>query len=77
MRPTLAVPMADRKPLSAAQSALAAALAPLDGARILGGCDDCDAYQTPVHIGRGAWVLQVFHDGWCPTLRRMRAQADE
>jgi hypothetical protein len=66
------VQMADRKPLSPVQSALADALGPLDGARIPGGCEDCEAYQTPVQIGRGAWVLQVFHDDWCPTLRRIQ-----
>ena len=47
-------------------------LGPLDGALILGGCEDCDAYQEPVQVAFSVWVLKVYHDDWCPTLRRMQ-----
>jgi hypothetical protein len=46
-------------------------LGPLDGARIPGGCDVCNAYQVPQCIGHKAWVLHVYHDDWCPLLREM------
>lgn len=44
-----------------------------DGARIPGGCDTCDAYQT-VHAdayGPNLHRIAVHHDGWCPTYKRM------
>jgi hypothetical protein len=50
--------------------------AALRGAEILGGCDECDAYQTMkadpdcsslVH-------LHVHHDDWCPFLTRIEAK---
>jgi hypothetical protein len=44
---------------------------PLDGARIPGGCNSCEAYQTPECIAHGVWILKVFHDDWCPTLREV------
>jgi len=50
-------------------------LGPLDGGRIPGGCDACDAYQKPVQIGFGVWVIQVFHDDWCPVLERIAREA--
>jgi hypothetical protein len=49
-------------------------LAPLDGARIPGGCDDCDAYQIVVATAggmRGVSAIQIYHDDWCPTLAVM------
>jgi hypothetical protein len=48
---------------------------PIDGARIPGGCEDCDAFQKPVQIAFGVWVLQIFHDDWCPTLKRMEGRS--
>jgi hypothetical protein len=41
-------------------------LAALDGARILGGCDDCNAYQTLEIVSPGVTVLAVHHDDTCP-----------
>lgn len=40
----------------------------LDGARIPGGCDWCNAYQTVTPLTAGAWSLTVHHDDWCPWL---------
>jgi hypothetical protein len=48
-------------------------LGPLDGARIPGGCDRCDAYQVPVCIANSVWVIQVCHDDWCPVLAAKEA----
>lgn len=57
-----------------ARDDLQAMLGPLDGGQIPGGCEDCDAYQVPTCIAHGVWVLQVFHDDWCPTLQRMEGR---
>lgn len=45
-----------------------------DGARIPGGCDNCDAYQTVTPIVAGAWQVTVHHDDWCPTLQAIEAK---
>jgi hypothetical protein len=45
-------------------------LGPLDGARIAGGCDYCNAYQTVEPIEAGVWTCRVHHDDWCPWLKR-------
>lgn len=42
---------------------------PLDGARIPGGCDHCNAYQTVTPVEAGMWNLRVHHDAWCPWYR--------
>ncbi len=41
-----------------------------DGARIPGGCDHCDAYQTITadKWGPNAHGITVHHDDWCPWL---------
>jgi hypothetical protein len=47
----------------------------LDGARIPGGCDHCDAYQdiTANACGhRGVHLLTIRHDDDCPELARRR-----
>jgi hypothetical protein len=44
-------------------------LGPLDGGRIPGGCDSCDAYQVSECVANNVWVIKVFHDDWCPLLR--------
>jgi hypothetical protein len=49
-------------------------LGPLDGARILGGCEHCDAYQTVEAVKPGVWVIHVFHDEWCPVLLKMEGK---
>lgn len=61
-----------RRRLSPAQEAVAGVLGPLDGARLPGGCDDCEAYQT-VEPGPfpGVWINRVHHDDWCPALALM------
>jgi hypothetical protein len=41
-------------------------LGPLDGARIPGGCDRCDAYQPVEATLAGVWKITVHHDDWCP-----------
>jgi hypothetical protein len=38
-------------------------------ARILGGCEDCDAYQSIRKAG-ATYVLTIFHDDTCPTYLR-------
>jgi len=55
--------------LSPGQSEMLATLGPLEGKRIPGGCDHCDAYQTVEPIEAGAWRVVVHHDDWCPWLR--------
>ena len=62
-----------RKP-SPAQAGIARMLGPLDGARIPGGCDMCDASQTVTPISAGVWTINVHHDAWCPFLRNLEAQ---
>ncbi len=52
---------------------LADTFGPLDGARIPGGCDTCDAYQTVTPVTAGVWIINVHHDDWCPTLARIEA----
>ena len=34
-------------------------LGPLDGARILGGCDYCDAYQEVEPVRAGVWIIHI------------------
>lgn len=41
-------------------------LGPLDGARVPGGCDSCDAYQTVGPLAEGVWQVAVHHDDDCP-----------
>ncbi|MCH7900284.1 MAG: hypothetical protein IH818_05190 [Acidobacteria bacterium] len=49
-------------------------LGPLQGARILGGCDLCNAIQVvqPTAMARGIWYLTVYHDDSLPTPRDER-----
>ena len=44
-------------------------LGPLDGARIPGGCEHCNAYQTVRAVSAGVWNITVHHDDWCPVLK--------
>lgn len=46
----------------------------LDGARIPGGCDQCDAYQTVRAEAPGVWVIDVFHDEGCPVLLKVEGR---
>jgi hypothetical protein len=48
-------------------------LSGLDGLRIPGGCDDCDAYQTVDSTLAPAYRVTVHHDDTCPAYRAMRA----
>lgn len=54
--------------LSESQARIARRLGPLDGERIPGGCETCDAYQTVALATPGVWMTNVHHDDWCPTL---------
>jgi hypothetical protein len=50
--------------------------AALDGLRVPGGCDDCDAYQELVSAAYGVpgvHAIKIHHDDWCPTYARMQA----
>lgn len=38
----------------------------MDGAKIPGGCDECDAYQSMSVDTDGICHLTVHHDDWCP-----------
>lgn len=49
-------------------------LAPLAGARIAGGCEHCDAYQTVHPVVDGVWSIAVCHDDWCPWFRQHERQ---
>ena len=61
--------MSNRRKLPRRQGPVDALIARLDGARLPGGCDRCDAYQVvsayaigPVH------EIDVYHDASCPDL---------
>lgn len=54
--------------LSESQARIARRLGPLDGKRIPGGCETCDAFQTAESVSAGVWKITVHHDEWCPTL---------
>jgi hypothetical protein len=66
------MPDPDARPLSPQQTAVARALGPLDGARLPGGCDRCDAYQTVTPATAGVWAITVHHDDWCPVVANVR-----
>lgn len=55
------------------RAAITDVLGPLDGGRIPGGCDSCDAYQTPRQLAVGVWQVDVYHDRWCPVLAQAGA----
>lgn len=38
----------------------------LAGARVQGGCEDCDAYQVMESAHPGFVVAHIYHDDWCP-----------
>lgn len=44
----------------------------LDGLRLAGGCDRCDAYTEVRSGGDGVSVMTVRHDDDCPDLARRR-----
>jgi hypothetical protein len=50
----------------------------LKGQKVLGGCFDCDAYQTidedPVHLG--VWHINIHHDDSCPYLKGLEERQD-
>jgi hypothetical protein len=60
--------------LSPGQADAARMLGPLEGARIPGGCDQCDAYQMVEPVAPGVWTINVYHDDWCSFLRAREAQ---
>lgn len=41
----------------------------VEGQRLPGGCDDCDAYQTLDKHDSGVFMLAVHHDDTCPFYR--------
>jgi len=52
------------------QSPVSAQITALDGARIPGGCEQCDAYQV-IRAAQGhpnIHVVEVYHDDGCPWL---------
>jgi hypothetical protein len=58
------------------QHPVTALIAPLDGARIPGGCDHCDAYQVvtaSVQGHRNVHMITVCHDDDCPWLAVRKA----
>jgi hypothetical protein len=65
--------MSKRHRLSRAQASAQALLGPLDGARIPGGCHDCNAYQVVRPESAGVWRIEVHHDDWCPFLAAREA----
>jgi hypothetical protein len=60
--------------LSETQARIARQLGPLDGKRIPGGCETCNAYQTIEPVEAGMWMINVHHDEWCPTLATIERQ---
>jgi len=59
--------------LSKIQAKVARTLSPLEGERIPGGCDRCDAFQIVEPIDGGVWTLTVYHDDNCPFLKESKA----
>lgn len=55
--------------LSDSQQRALETLGPLEGKKIPGGCDHCDAYQTVEPVTAGVWTMTVHHDDWCPFLK--------
>ena len=51
--------------LSAGQAEGLRQLGPLEGQRIEGGCDHCDAFQTVAPVGPGVWRISVYHAPDC------------
>ena len=52
------------------QNPISAQITALDGARIPGGCGQCNAYQV-IRAAQGhpnLHVIEVYHDDWCPWL---------
>jgi len=54
--------------LSPVQARMARTLGPLQGAKLPGGCEWCDAYQTVEPIRAGVWKITVHHDSDCQWL---------
>ena len=46
-------------------------LSGLDGLRVPGGCEDCDAYQTFDSSQAPIYRITVHHDDTCPAYRAM------
>ncbi len=66
---------ATRRKSHPARDVLLPILGPLDGARIAGGCDECDAYQTTAQIQPLEWKVTVHHDDGCPWYAARRGGA--
>ena len=62
--------MSNRRKLPRRQSPVDALIASLDGARLPGGCDSCDAWHTVSAYGIGGVIhhIRVYHDASCPLL---------
>lgn len=45
--------------------------AAMDGARIPGGCEHCNADQVPSVDAFGILHITVEHDDWCPFLKQV------
>lgn len=67
--------MSNRKRIKP-QNPVSGLLAALDGARIRGGCEHCDAYQTVHAHAHGADLhrITVCHDDDCPELAARQAR---
>ena len=50
-------------------------LGPLQGSKIPGGCESCNAYQTVEPTMAGAWHIRVHHDDDCKWLAARKGQA--
>jgi hypothetical protein len=55
--------------LSKVQAEAVRAFGPLDGKRIPGGCEKCNAFQVVEPAAAGVWMLNVYHDDACPFLK--------
>lgn len=51
---------------------LKAVFASMEGQRIPGGCDHCDAYQEMKVDDLGIFYVYVCHDDWCAFLQARR-----
>ena len=41
-------------------------LGAIDGLRVAGGCEHCDAYQTVEPAFEGVWIFIIHHEDECP-----------
>lgn len=61
--------------MSSGADYLRSALGPLDGERLPGGCNECSSPEQSFEPrSDGVWIINTFHDDWCPRLARIEGR---